>query len=52
VWQAREHIPKISKRIKSAPAATFDDGVDNGAAFAGLGIANKEPVFLFMASLS
>jgi len=29
-------------------AATLDDGVEDGAAFAGIGIAEEEPVFLFM----
>ena len=44
--QASQHVTKVSVRIEAAPPAAFDDGVDDGAAFTGLGIAHKEPVFL------
>jgi hypothetical protein len=46
VGQASEHVAKISKGIESAAAAVFDDGVDDRAALAGIGIADEEPVFL------
>jgi len=36
--------------IDSTTAAAFDDGVQDGAAFSGLGFANEQPVFLFMES--
>ena len=45
-----EHIAQVSVRIDAAGAATLDDGVEDGAAFAGIGIAEEEPVFLFMRS--
>jgi len=46
VRQARECVAEISERIKSLSAAVFDERVDDGAALAGIGIANGEPVFL------
>ncbi len=43
-WQSREHIPKVGVWIDSATTATFDDGVDDGAAFSGLGLSDEEPI--------
>jgi hypothetical protein len=47
VGQAREHVPKISKGVKAAASATFDEGVNDGTALTGLGIADEEPVFFY-----
>jgi hypothetical protein len=38
--------PQVGVRIEAARAATLDDGVEDGAALAGIGIAEEEPVFL------
>ena len=46
VWQAREDFTEIGVRVEAATAAAFDDGVNNGAALAGPGVADEEPVFL------
>ena len=46
VRQAREHFPQVGVGIKAATPAAFDHGVDDGAALAGLGFADEEPVFL------
>ena len=45
-WQPGEHVAQVGVRIDAAGAATLDDGVEDGAAFAGIGIAEEEPVFL------
>ena len=50
VWQAREHFPQVGVGIKAATPAAFDDGVEDGAALASLGITDEEPVFLVMTS--
>ena len=42
--QSGEDIPEVGKWIKTAAATRFDDGVEDGAAFASLGIAKEEPV--------
>jgi hypothetical protein len=52
VRQAGKHLAKISVGIESTAAAAFDDGVDDGAALAGLGVADEKPVFLVMTSSS
>ena len=39
-----EHVVQVGVRIDSAGAATLDDGVEDGAALAGIGIAEEEPV--------
>jgi hypothetical protein len=44
--QAREDILKVTEGINAAPPAVFDDGVDDGAAFTGCGLAYEQPVFL------
>jgi hypothetical protein len=46
VGQTRENIFQVSVRIEAAPPAAFEDGVDDGAALASLGVADKELVFL------
>ena len=46
VGQAGEDVAQIGKRINGAPATVFDEGVNDGAALAGIGIADEEPVFL------
>jgi len=48
--QAGEDMEQISIRIESATAAALDDGVEDGAAFPGLGFPDEQPVFLFMES--
>ena len=45
-WEPCEHIAQVGVRIDAAGAATLDDGVEDGAALAGIGIAEEEPVFL------
>jgi hypothetical protein len=37
---------EVSAGIKTAPSAAFDDGVNDGATFAGIGMAHEEPVLL------
>ena len=44
--QPGEHVAQVGERVEAAAAAAFDDGVEDGAAFAGLGFADEEPVFL------
>lgn len=46
LWQAREDGAQVGVGIEAAPPAAFDDGVDDGAALAGFGVADEEPVFL------
>jgi transposase InsO family protein len=46
IGQAHEHLTKIGKRIKTAPAAVLNDRINDGATLAGMGIANEKPVFL------
>ena len=45
-WQPGEQVAQVGVRIDAARAATLDDGVEDGAALAGIGIAEEEPVFL------
>ncbi len=46
VGQAREDFPQVLVRIKIAPPATLDERVNNGAALAGIRLADEEPVLL------
>jgi len=46
VGQAREHIAQTGEGIKAAPPAAFDQGINDGAALAGIGFPDEEPVFL------
>jgi hypothetical protein len=50
VGQATQHIPEILVRIESLSAASFDHGVNDGAALASVSFANEQPVFLVMES--
>ena len=45
-WQPREDVPKVLEGIDLPAAARFDDGVDQGAAVAGIGFPDEEPVLL------
>ena len=42
--QAREDVTQVREGIESATAAALDDGVEDGAAFPGLGFANEQPI--------
>jgi len=42
--QPGKHVAQIGMGIDAAAAATLDNGVEDGAAFAGIGIAEEEPV--------
>ena len=44
--QPGEDVAQVGEGIDSATAAAFDDGVQDGAAFSGLGFADEQPVFL------
>ena len=44
--QARKYVPQVSKGIPAPPAAAFNDRVNDGAAFTGLGVPDKQPVLL------
>jgi hypothetical protein len=46
VGQAGEYIAKILEWIQTPPPAVFNDGVNDRAALAGIGVADEEPVFL------
>ena len=37
---------QVGIRIETALATALDDGVEDGAAFPGLGLADKQPIFL------
>jgi hypothetical protein len=39
-----EHVAEIGIGIEAASAATLDDGVEDGAAVTGVGIAQEQPV--------
>ena len=45
-WQPREDVPKVLEGIDLPAAARFDDGVNQGAAVAGIGFPDEEPVLL------
>ena len=49
-WQPDEHIAQVGVRIDAARAAALDDGVEDSAALAGIGIAEEEPVLAIMGS--
>lgn len=42
--QFGQHIAQVSVRIQTTPAAAFDEGVEDGAAFSGLGLAEEQPI--------
>ena len=44
--QASEHVAEIGERVQPASSAVFDDRINDGAALAGIGIADEEPFFL------
>lgn len=44
-WQPAEHVAETSEWVEAVPPVAFDDGVDDGAAVALLGVAYEEPVF-------
>ncbi len=50
--EASQDIAEVGVGIETPAAATFDDGVNDGAAFAGFGVADEEPVLFVMASSS
>ena len=41
-----EHVAQVGVGIDAAAAATLDNGVEDGAALAGIGIAQEQPVLL------
>jgi len=43
-WQPGQHVLEISIGIDAASSATFENGVKDGSALSGLGLAYKEPV--------
>ena len=43
-WQAREDVTQVRKGIDATTAAAFDDGVQDGAAFASLSFADEQPI--------
>jgi hypothetical protein len=45
-WQAGENVFEIIVRSNFPPAASFDDGVDDGSPFSGIRVSHEEPVFL------
>jgi hypothetical protein len=45
-----QDIAQVDQRIDLSPLAGDDDRVNDRGALAGLGVADEEPVFLFMAS--
>src|ERR1700733_3773485 len=46
VGQACEHILEVSVGIKAPTPAGFDEGVNDGGPFSGIGLPDKEPVLL------
>ena len=42
--QPSEDVTQIGIGIESTTAAAFDDGVEDGAAFSGLGFADEQPI--------
>ena len=46
VRQTGENIPQIGIRIDSASAAAFNDRVNDGSPFSGIGFADEQPVLL------
>jgi hypothetical protein len=48
--QAGEHVTEVAFRVESTAAGAFNDGVEDGAGFAGGGIAEKQVVLFLMRS--
>ena len=48
--QTSQQIARVGERFHAASATAFDDGVEYDATVSGLGIAEKQPVLLFMES--
>jgi hypothetical protein len=46
VGQASEHVTQVSKGIKAAPPAAFNQGINDGTALARIRFPDEEPVFL------
>src|SRR5687768_11752260 len=44
--QAGEDVAEVAVGIEAAATAAFDERINDGAAFAGSGFADEEPVFL------
>ena len=44
--QAREHVAQVGLWVDAAAAAALDEGVEDGSAMAGLGLADEQPVLL------
>ena len=44
--QSGEDVTEVGVRIDPTTAAAFDDGVEDGAAFPGLGLPDEQPVLL------
>jgi len=44
MWQSRQHLAQVGKRIKLPTPAVLDDGVDDRAALARVGISDEEPI--------
>ena len=42
--EAGDDIAQVGVGVESPAPATFDDGINNGAAFARFGLADEEPV--------
>ncbi len=48
--QPGEDVTEVDQRVDLAPLAGDDDRVDDGGTLAGVGMPDKQPVFLFMLS--
>jgi hypothetical protein len=46
VGQAREHVLEVSVGINAPAPAAFNEGINDGGPFSGVGLANEEPVLL------
>jgi hypothetical protein len=46
IGQASEHVTQVSKGIKAATPAAFNQGINDGAALARIRFTDEEPVFL------
>ncbi len=44
--QPGEDVAQVGVRIKAPPTAALDDGIEDGAAFPGIGLPDEHPVFL------
>jgi len=45
-----EDVAQVGVRVDSTTAAAFNDGVQDGAAFSGLGFADEQPILFLMES--